>query len=61
MREQPPNVPILAVIKLARRQDADLGKIQKTGGRIESLRPSVQRIGRGFAERTAEGYFPDFE
>ncbi len=54
-------MPILPVITLARRQGANLGKIRKTGGRIESLRPSVQRIGSGFAERTPEGYFSDFE
>jgi len=61
MHEQPPNVPILAVITPARRQGANLGKIRKTGGRIESLRPLVQRIGSGFAERTPEGYFSDFQ
>ncbi len=54
-------MPILAVITLARRQDADLGEIRKNGGRIESLLPLVQRIGSGFAERTPEGYFSDFE
>ena len=41
-------------------QGSDLDEIQKIGGRIESLLPSVQGTRSVFAERTAEGYFLDF-
>ncbi len=42
-------------------QGADLGEIQKIGGQIESLLPSVKGTRSVFAERTAEGYFLDFD
>jgi Cu(I)/Ag(I) efflux system membrane protein CusA/SilA len=40
---------------------ADLGTIQEIGTRIESLLPSVKGTRGVFAERTASGYFIDFE
>jgi Cu(I)/Ag(I) efflux system membrane protein CusA/SilA len=42
-------------------QGADLGAIQKIGGQIESLLPSVRGTRSVFAERTAEGFFLDFD
>ena len=42
-------------------QGADLGEIQKIGGRIESLLPLVKGTRSVFAERTGEGYFLDFD
>ena len=40
---------------------ADLDTIEEIGGRIESLLPSVKGTRSVFAERTASGYFLDFE
>jgi len=40
---------------------SDLGVIEEIGGRIESLLPSVKGTRGVFAERTASGYFIDFE
>jgi Cu(I)/Ag(I) efflux system membrane protein CusA/SilA len=40
---------------------ADLGAIEEIGVRIESLLPSVKGTRAVFAERTAGGYFIDFE
>ncbi len=39
----------------------DLGKIQKIGSQIEALLPSIKGTRSAFAERTAEGYFLDFD
>ena len=39
----------------------DLEKIQEIGARIEDVLPSVKGTRSVFAERTAEGYFLDFE
>jgi Cu(I)/Ag(I) efflux system membrane protein CusA/SilA len=40
---------------------ADLGAIEEIGARIESLLPSVKGTRAVFAERTAGGYFIDFD
>jgi Cu(I)/Ag(I) efflux system membrane protein CusA/SilA len=40
---------------------SDLGVIEEIGARIESLLPSVKGTRGVFAERTASGYFIDFE
>ena len=40
---------------------ADLQKIEEVGVRIESILPSVRGTRSAFAERTASGYFLDFE
>ena len=39
----------------------DLGKIQEIGAQVEAVLPSVKGTRSVFAERTAEGYFLDFE